>query len=157
MDEKHPKRKKDKQNPYILSRENGIHFISFLDGQGVLHKIEVSRTIYDAFDIFELEDISYLNILSRHIEQSELTEETINSRASKLPEPIEDRVYHKIMLEQLHSAIYCLPEVQRRRLLLHYFEGYTYEEIAEMEGCSHPAVIKSVSAAEKKLKKYFSE
>ena len=48
-----------------------------------------------------------------------------------------------------------LPEVQRRRLILYYFSGYTYQQIAEMEGCKHPAIMKSVAAAEKKLKKYF--
>lgn len=31
MDAKHPKRKKDKQNPYTLSIENGKEYISFHD------------------------------------------------------------------------------------------------------------------------------
>jgi len=50
-----------------------------------------------------------------------------------------------------------LPAPQRRRVILHYFEGYTYEQIAMIEGCTHQAVNKSVLAAEKKLKKYFSD
>lgn len=34
MDVKHPKRKKDKQNPYTLSIENGKEYISFHDTEG---------------------------------------------------------------------------------------------------------------------------
>lgn len=50
-----------------------------------------------------------------------------------------------------------LPEKQYRRLVLYYFGELTYEQIAEMEGCSHPAIIKSIKAAVKAMKKYFSE
>lgn len=37
-------------------------------------------------------------------------------------------------------------------MILHYFQGLTYEQIAEMEGCTFQAVAKSVAAAEKRLK-----
>ena len=57
----------------------------------------------------------------------------------------------------LHKAIATLPEVQRRRLLLYYFGNMTYQEIAKLEGCKHPAVMKSVKAAIETLKKYFLE
>ena len=35
MDGNHPNRKKDKQNPYTLSIENGTYYIAFADGQQV--------------------------------------------------------------------------------------------------------------------------
>jgi predicted DNA-binding protein YlxM (UPF0122 family) len=38
---------------------------------------------------------------------------------------------------------------------LHYFQGYSLEEIAVMENCIFQAVWKSVKAAEEKIKKYF--
>lgn len=62
-----------------------------------------------------------------------------------------------IEYERLHKAISELPETQRRRLILYYFQELTYEQIAEIEGCSHPAVIKSVHAAIEKIKKIISE
>ena len=46
-----------------------------------------------------------------------------------------------------------LPAIQKRRLVLYYFVGLTYEQIAEMESCSFQAIAKSVTTAEKKLKK----
>ena len=157
MDGNHPNRKKDKLNPYTLSIENNTYYISFTDGQGIFHKQKISMELYAAFNGFELDDISLMNEASRHLEQSELTEETLNHRAADPPEPVDEHVYRRIMYQELHRAIAQLPAVQRRRLLLYYFGGYTYEQIAQMEGCKYPAIIKSVSAAEKKIKKYFSK
>lgn len=157
MDDSHPNRKKDKQNPYTLFTENDSHYISFSNGQGINHKMEISAELYDAFNSFELDDISQMNVSSRHLEQSQLTEETLNHRAVGSQEPVEDYVYRRIMYQELRNAIAQLPVIQRRRLLLYYFGGYTYEQIAEMEGCKHPAIMKSVAAAEKNIRKYFSK
>ena len=155
MDGTHPNRKKDKLNPYTLSVENNTYYISFTDGQGIFHKIEINEALYAAFDGFELEDISHLNVVSRHLEQSELTEETLNHRAAIIPEPVEDSVYRRLMYKQLHTAINSLPTVQRRRTQLYYFGGYTYEQIAQMEGCTKRAVKFSIDAAIAKLRNNF--
>ena len=40
MDGNHPNRKKDTQDPYTLSIENGTYYIAFADGQLVFRKIE---------------------------------------------------------------------------------------------------------------------
>lgn len=157
MDAKHPNRKKDKSNPYTLSIENNTCYLSFSDGQGTFHKMEISVELYSAFNSFELDDISQMNVASRHLEHSELTEETLNYKAAKPPESVEEHVNRKILYKKLHKAIAQLPAAQRRRVLLYYFGGYTYEQIALMEGCKHPAIIKSVTAAEKNIKKYLTK
>ena len=41
MDGKHPKRRKDKYNPYKLTEKEGKYFLSFRDWQGVLHEMEI--------------------------------------------------------------------------------------------------------------------
>ena len=153
MDGTHPNRKKDKLNPYTLSIENNTYYIFFTDGQGIFHKQEISMELYAAFNIFELDDISQMNKSSRHLEQSELPEESLNHRTAEPLEPVDDFVFRRIVHEELHKAIAQLPAIQRRRLLLYYFGGYTYGKIAEMEGCKHSAIIKSVEAAKNKLKK----
>lgn len=157
MDGNHPNRKKDKLNPYALSVQNNTYYISFTDGQGISHKMEISMELYAAFNSFELDDISQMNVTSRHLEQSELTEETLNHRAAHPPESVEDHVFRRLLYGELHKAIAMLPSTQRRRLLLYYFGGYTYEQIAQMEGCRHPAIMKSVAAAEKNIKKHLSK
>lgn len=155
MDEKHPNRKKDKYNPYELTVENEEYYVAFYDGQGVHHKERISRELYELFDRFELEDISQINAISRHQEHSELTEGTLNQRALVPPESMEDRVYRSIMYDQLHNAIGQLPDIQRRRILLYYFGGFTYEQIAQLEGCTKMAVKFSIDIAIKKLKENF--
>lgn len=157
MDGNHPNRKKDKSNPYTLSIENNTYYISFTDGQGIFHKQEINMELYAAFNGFELDDISLMNEASRHLAEADAGEEPLGHRIADPSEPVEDHVYRRIMYQELHKAIAQLPVTQRRRLLLYYFGGYTYEQIAQMEGCKYPAIIKSVSAAEKNIKKYFSK
>lgn len=157
MDGSHPNRKKDKSNPYTLSIENNTYYISFTDGQGVFHKQEISLELYAVFNSFELDDISWINEASRHLTEVDAGDEPLSQRVADSSEPVEDHVYRRIMYQELHKAIAQLPEIQRRRVLLYYFGGYTYEQIAQMEGCKYPAIIKSVSAAEKNIKKYFSK
>lgn len=153
MDVKHPKRKKDKQNPYTLSIENGKEYISFRDTEGTYHKIEVTHALFSQFNDFELEDISYLNAVSRHYEFSELSEQAINERAFLPQEPIEDAVFRKLQYAQLYTAIQTLPEKQRGRLILYYFRNYTYAQIADMEGCTVMPVKRSIDKALAQLAK----
>ena len=157
MDGNHPNRKKDKLNPYILSRQAGRYFLSFKDGQGVQHEIELDESLYNLFDHFELEDISYFNEASRHYEPSELTEQTLHDRMFLPVETVEEMVLRSAENERLYRAISNLPEVQRRRLLLYYFGDLTYEQIAAEEGCTFQAIGKSIAAAEKNLKKFLTE
>ena len=155
MDGKHPNRKKDKYNPYELAVENEKYYVTFIDGQGFHHKEQISHELYELFDRFELEDISQLNVISRYQEHSELAEGTLNQRALIQPESMEDEVYRKIIYDQLHTAIKKLPDIQRRRVLLYYFGGFTYERIADMEGCTKMAVKFSIDNAVKKLRENF--
>lgn len=155
MDEKHPNRKKDKHNPYTLTVAGGHYYLSFKDSRGVFQRIEIDKALYELFNRFELEDISYLNRISRHIEHSELTEATLNDRAFYKAEQLEDMVARNMEYERLHRAIAKLPEVQRRRLTLYFFGELSYEQIAKMEGCTKMAVKGSVDIAIRKLKKFF--
>ena len=155
MDGNHPNRKKDKSNPYTLSIENNTYYISFTDGQGIFHKQEINKELYTAFNDFELDDISLMNEASRHLAEADVCDEPLGHRIADPSEPIEDRVYRRIMYQELHKAIEQLPVIQRRRILLYYFGGYTYEQIAQMESCTKRAVKFSVDAALKNLRDNF--
>ena len=157
MNEKHPNRKKDKHNPYTLMIVEGRYYLSFKDGRGVMQNIEIEKVLYDLFNRFELEDVSYLNRVSRHIEHSELTENSLNDRVFYKEESLEETVSRCIEYELLHKAISKLPETQRRRLLLYFFGELSYEQIAKLEGCTKMAVKGSVDIALKKLKKLFEK
>lgn len=157
MEGKHPKRRKEKYNPYNICEQDGHYYISFRDGEGVYQRFEINKTLCEAFNRFELADLSYLNVWDRHIEQSEIWETSLNERALEKPETVEDIVFRNIQTEDLYKAIDRLPDIQKRRIWMYFFEGMTYEQIAEFEKCKHPAVVKSVKAALKNLKKFLSE
>ena len=157
-----PCRRKDKDNPYEIfsvgiDTDTPHFYVSFKDGQDVQICMEIDKAVFDLLDRFELYDLSFLNEWDRHIEHSELTEAALHARAIADIESVEITAYRSMRNEQLRRAIAALPETQRRRLVMYYFDGLTYEEIAERERCTHPAVIKSVKAAISKLKKYFSK
>lgn len=153
MDEKRPKRRKDKYNPYTLTEKEDKHFLSFQDGQGVWQEIQITNELFEVLNRFELDDLSILNEWDRHYEHSELTEGSLYDRAATLPESVEETVFRNLRYEALYKAMEQLPETQRRRLVLHYFMGLTYAQIADKEGCTFKAVGKSIAAAEKRLKK----
>ena len=156
MDGNHPKRRKDKYNPYTIgTTEDGRHWLTVSDGQGNRHHFEISAAVFALFDSFELDDLSYLNEVDRHYEQSELTEASLYDRAVYRPATVEESALQSMEYAQLHRAISGLPEIQKRRLILYYFQGLTYEQIAEMEGCTKRAVKFSVDIAVEKLKKIF--
>ena len=119
------------------------------------HHLEINAAVFALFDSFELDDLSYLNEVDRHYEQSELTEASLYDRAMHRPATVEESALQSMEYAQLHRAISELPEIQKRRLILYYFQGLTYEQIAGMEGCTFQAVAKSVAAAEKRLKNFF--
>lgn len=152
LNNKHPKRKKDTLNNYELFFSENGHYIAFKDGENVPQYLEISKDIYDLFNAFELEDISYLNEISRHYEPSDINLRTLHERTLCKASSIEDDAMKNIQFIELHNAISKLPNIQKRRLLLHYFCELTYKEIANIEGCSQPAIKYSVDTAIKKLR-----
>ena len=157
MDGKHPKRRKDKYNPYSIMQRDGAFFLSFKDGEGILHSIEVDKLLHDLFNIFELEDLSYLNVWDRHVEQSKQTDETLNKRALNKASSVEDTAIELYQIDLLHKAILELPDIQRRRVILYYFSELTYEQIAEIEGCTKVPVKRSIDRALAALRKKLSK
>lgn len=96
MDDRHPKRRKDKYNPYTLSMIDGKCYLSFRDGQGVPHRLELDVKLYAVFDRFELDDLSFLNEQERHLDWTELNEELLSRRSAQEPAPVEDAVYESM-------------------------------------------------------------
>lgn len=62
-----------------------------------------------------------------------------------------------LLYEELHKGIAQLTETQQRRLALYYFHGFTYEQIAAMEGCRYFSVRESVVSAIEKLRRIFHD
>ena len=157
-----PKRRRDKDNPYELfttglGTAQPRYYLAFVDSTGAKQCMEIDKALFDVFDRFELDDISFMNEVDRHYEQSEQTEQSLNRRIAQSQESVEETVFQRVEIKTLRQAIAKLPEKQRRRLVLYYFCDLTYEQIAEMEGCTFQAIAKSVAVAEKTLKNFLEE
>ncbi len=152
---KMPIRNKSKDNPYKLSFDDDkkTYSVEFIDNKRVIHKIAISVEIYNAFDSFELEDISQIHKFRKHIEHSEVYEETLNNRMIHKPISLEEEVESKILFEEVKQALSKLSDVQKRRIKMYYFEDMTLEQIAAVEGATHQAISKSINKGIEEIKK----
>lgn len=106
-----PKRRRKKDNPYTLLYESDSnkYFVLFKDARGVLNKVEVSNIIYNAFNRFELEDISELHKIDKHIDMNPLDEEKyykINNESSETNRKIVDIISDVNLAYSEHARKY---------------------------------------------------
>lgn len=69
--------------------------------------------------------------------------------------PVEETVTKRAENKQLYEAMRCLTETQRKRIVMYFFCGYTYEKIAKLENVDKMAVFRSIESGLKKIKKFF--
>ena len=153
-----PKRRKAKDNPYTLmsigaDSDNPRYYISF-NYYGDRKCVEISKELFDVFDKYELEDISYLHKVDKYMYISYIYDfETLIDMSV---DTSTDETFETVTkYDELYSAIEMLTERQKRFLELYYTKGYNCREIAKMENCSFQNVAKSIQKALKKLRKEY--
>ena len=154
-----PKRRKAADNPYSIftvgiETNKPHYYVSFIDTQGVPICMEISKNVYETLNQFELDDLSYLNEIDNHYHFSEPTDEVMYKKSIMSTDETIENIFR---YEKLHKAIKQLSKIQQRRLRYYYFDGYTLEEIAVMEGVSFQAISTSIRKAEKNLKNFLKE
>lgn len=166
MDAKHlnkpdprPKHRISRDNPYRIytigiDTDSPQYFVTFRDESGQEICCEVSEKVYSQFEVFELEDIRYMNERERHYEKYELSELEIERRSVGKQEDIDDIVSQHLIEEKLHNAVQTLPELQRERIIRHYYLKETYQSIANRSGCTVMPVQRSICAAQKNIRKF---
>ena len=153
-----PKRRKDKDNPYNLDIKENNYVVSFKTVKNEYKEVKVSEEVFKAFDKFELEDISQLHKVDKHIDMrvidnTEYMDIILFNNAVNDEISIEEQIENKILQEELKKAILELSEVQKRRVIKYYFENKTLQKIAEEEGCSIASVKESLDSSINKLRK----
>ena len=126
--------------------------ISFKDGQGESHELEVSEQLFLEFRQMERRNRNLQQWNQRHREFNEVWDETLYRRALRVPKTLDERMIEKERNELFYKAVARLPEIQRRRFLLYYEYDFNFYQIGEMEHCTASAVQKSVSVAREKVK-----
>ena len=153
-----PKRRKDKDNPYSLNFKENNYVVSFKTVKNEYKEVKVSEEVFKAFDKFELEDISQLHKVDKHIDMrvidnTEYMDIILFNNAVNDEISIEEQIENKILQEELKKAILELSEAQKRRVIKYYFENKTLQKIAEEEGCSIVSVKESLDSSINKLRK----
>jgi RNA polymerase sigma-70 factor (ECF subfamily) len=64
----------------------------------------------------------------------------------------DDRFERNVWSEKIHTAIGDLPEVFREVVVLRYFEGFSYRQIASILGCPAGTVMSRLSRAKTELR-----
>lgn len=134
------------------------YYAIFIDEDGKKIQVEISAAVAKAlFQTFVREERNLRRSDERNLEHFELTEQNLYQKALHKPESLEDTAFKNLQKEKLWRAIDMLTKVQRRRLVLYYFKGFTYEQIAKIEGCSFRAIKYSIDCAKENLKKYLQK
>lgn len=147
------KRRRSKDNPYKMDCLGNKYKINF-KYNGENKDIKISKELYDLFNKFELEDLSYMNKYDRHIEHLHLDEIQMYNRLKLSNKNLEDEVIKDLENQDLHIAIKKLPQIQRRRIYLYYFCNMKQREIALQENTSIRAIQYSLECSLKNLKKF---
>lgn len=95
-----------------------------------------------------------MNEYDRHIEHSEVFENSLEKRAINKPISLEDDFVNKSTFNELKEAINKLPEIQKRRIKKYYFDEKTQQQIADEEKVDIRAVQYTLNIALKNLKKF---
>ena len=135
------------------STESGTrYFISFKDGQGGHHELEVSKQLFFEFRHMERRNRNLEQWNQWHREFNGVWDETLYRRALRVPKSLDERMIEKERNELFYKAVAQLPEIQRRRFLLYYEYDFNFYQVGGMEHCTASAVQKSVSVAREKVK-----
>ena len=127
------------------------YFISFTDGQGEHHDVEVSEELFVEFRQMERKNRNLEQSDERHREYSEIGDEALNRRARVTLKSVEEIVELEERMETVYREVSSLPKKQRRRFILYYEYGMTYAKIGELEGCTGSSIKCSIDAARRKI------
>lgn len=81
--------------------------------------------------------------------------DTIADSSNSPLEQLEEDLANDELKEKINKALSLLTETQRRRVLMRFVDGLTFQEIAKVEKCDYTSVKESIESALKKIKKNF--
>ena len=125
------------------------YFVTIEDENGKKIEVEVTEKIFEVFEDDRKLKERQRNERRFHYDKRGIEDYIIANEQSRFLKLAED-IY--IDREAIKKALDSCTPTQRRRFCLNKIYGYTYAEIAKLEGCSVNVIFKSVSAVTKKLK-----
>ena len=124
--------------------------VTIFDAAGTTLVVEVSYEVFQVFAEYDREMERQRKADSRH-RDCRSWDTCLLFEVST--EPLEQTYERMRTLKEIRDVLEEFSPKQRRRFLLHFAYGYTYMEIAEMEGSNKSTVMRSARAALKKIRK----
>ena len=122
--------------------------VTIFDAAGTPLVVEVSYEVFQVFAEYDREMERQRKADSRH-RDCRSWDTCLLFEVST--EPLEQTYERMRTLKEIRDVLEEFSPKQRRRFLLHFAYGYTYMEIAEMEGSNKSTVMRSARAALKKI------
>ena len=112
-----------------------------------LLEVEVSVDVYKVYEDSRRQEERQRYERRKHIDGRSFDNCLLFELAT---EPLE-QTYERIeRLREIQAVLQDIPPQQRERFILHFVYGYSYSEIAKMQGCHKAAVMRSAKSALKK-------
>ena len=118
-------------------------------------EIKVTKRVADYLESERLREQAEEKSDSRHLSDKDIGRNDIDDFISDKPADFVEQIADASEAEYLRQALNSLTETQRRRVQMYFFDGFTYEQIAEFENANVANIWRSIDGAVKKLKKYF--
>jgi RNA polymerase sigma-70 factor (ECF subfamily) len=117
-------------------------------------KVEVTDELIECFEDFRKTKNNQKKSDERHIDFRGI--ENVENEAIIIhsEKSIEEIIFEDEKKEQIHLALSSLTEIQRRRVMLYYFDDLKLDAIAKLENVYISAVERSIKKAEKSIAKY---
>lgn len=129
-----------------------VYIVTVPDADRKMQPVEVSLEIYQIFAESDRMEQRQRYERRMHLDSRPL-EQCLHRNAAS--ETLEETFERMELAEKVWAGLSHLSPKQRQRLILHFWSGYSYAEIAAMESCNKATVMRSVKTGLKKFQKYF--
>ncbi len=116
--------------------------------------IVLSRAYGQARDEFRRNEKKHQKRATHNNSMYDFSEDTEEHHTEISTPDTESMYLQEETYKEIRDAVMSLDEGQKRRVILYFFDGLTYKQIAEKEDVTIQAVAKSIGKAIENLKKY---
>jgi RNA polymerase sigma factor (sigma-70 family) len=137
--------------------DNSFVTITYKTANGSKICIEVSTPVKELLEQSDRQIRSQRRQDRRHLDYMDFIDGLTDADMNDPQADTADLVMRMENYRQLYTAVNQLPEIQRRRLLLHFADNLTYRQIAELEGVDCGTIGHSIKHALIQLQKYLTD
>jgi RNA polymerase sigma factor (sigma-70 family) len=137
--------------------EKSLVTITYKTANGNRICVEVSTPVKELLEQSDRQIRSQRRQDRRHLDYMDLVDSLSDAAVNYPQTDTADLVIKMESYRQLYTVVNQLSEVQRRRLLLHFMDNLTYQQIADLEGVNQGTIARSVKRALIQLNKHLSD